>query len=352
MNNCKAFNIHNLLSIEIDQGLEDTNRIYEFLQSINDPAHSACSNKIKVNKVKEIDLSNHREYADGIFISPKSLIDKNYGIEVILNENEIILNTKFRFIEWLMYSIQLGLLRSNSVLVHGAAVAKDNKAILFPSWGGVGKTAILNDFTKKYNYEIIGDDLFILNIEGEIFPFPKPMVLYPYHKNLFPEIFEKNPSLIPTSMTKVVSRLVPKIKKILSPFPTIMNYARNHNPQVKWALPFEVFGKDKIAGKTISHQVFWLERSNNPSCLININENICSQILGSTINEFDQRVVFCVNILMGLGILRNDEYFGKWYDVLSSGLSFSHKGSINVNSKISIDEIGDFIKNLLDENKI
>lgn len=351
MTKSNIFNLHNLLSIEIDQGLEDTNRIYDFLRTLHNSNGIHSNNKIKVNKVDHIDLSTHREYMDGIYISPESLIDKNYGIEIILKENEIILNTKFRFIEWLMYSIQLGLLRNNCVLIHGAAVAKNNKATLFPSWGGVGKTAILNEFTKKYGYQIIGDDLFILNNKGEIFPFPKPMVLYPYHKNLFPEIFKKSPSMIPTSMTKLVSRLVPKVKRILSPFPSLMNYARNHNPQIKWALPYEVFGKDKIAGKTDASQIFWLERSNNKSNLVQGNKNINSQILGSTINEFDQRVVLCVNVLMGLGLLSNEEYLGRWYNVLEQGLSNAAKGSINVNSKVSIDEIGDFINKLLDENK-
>ncbi len=343
-------NIHSLLSIEIDEGLENTNRIYDFLNSINQEKNTTSTNKIKVLKVDKLNITDHREYLDGIYISPNSLIDIKYGIEIILKKNEIILNTKFRFIEWLMYSIQLGLLRNESVLIHGAAVSKDNKATLFPSWGGVGKTAILNDFAKKYGYKIIGDDLFILNKKGDIFSFPKPMVLYPYHKNLFPEIFKKNPSLIPTGMTKTVSRLVPKIKKILSPFPVLMNYARNHNPQVKWALPYEVFGAEKICDRTVSHEIFWLERSNNESSLLKGNENISSQILGSTINEFDQRVVLCINVLMGLGLLSNDDYLDKWYNILNQGLAKTIKGRINVNNKISIDEIGGFIKNLLNEN--
>lgn len=345
------FNIHNLLSIEIDNELEDTNRIYDFLNSITVDENISVKNCIKVQKVSKIDLSNHREYMDGIYISPHSLVDVKYGIEIVLKENEIILRTKFRFIEWLSYCIQIALLRNDCVLIHGAAVSKDNKATIFPSWGGVGKTAILNDFAKKYSYEIIGDDLFILSMKGEIYTFPKTMVLYPYHKNLFPEIFERSPSIIPTSMTKIVSRYVPKIKKLLSPFPTLMNYARNHNPQVKWALPYEVFGSDKICNKTLSYEAFWLERNSEESKLVNGNENIASQILGSTLNEFDHRVVLCVNVLMGLGFLSNDDYLKKWYNVLNQGLSNTKKGSININNKVSIDEIGGFIKKLLDENE-
>ncbi len=347
----KNYNIHNLITIEIEGGLEDTNRIYDFLEKIHLLNSKSPINKIKVNKVNSFDLSDHREYYDGIFISPKSLIDNKYGVEVIMTKNEIILNTKFRFIEWLMYSIQLALLRVDCTLIHGAAVSKNKEAILFPSWGGVGKTAILNDFVKKFGYEVIGDDLFILDKKGSIYSFPKPMVLYPYHKDLFPEIFKKSPSLIPSSLNKTVSRLVPKVKKFLSPFPTLMNYARNHNPQVKWALPGEVFGEDKICIKTEIKSAFWLERSNEETQIVFENKNLYSQIVGSTINEFDQRIVYSVNVLMGLGLLCNEEYFIKWSEVLDNGMKQATKGSINVSNSVSINEIGTVIKELIDSEK-
>src|SRR5690625_3065323 len=340
----KEYLIHELISIKIAKGLENTNKIYDFLESIHDSDCSPPNNYIEINKVEDIDLSKHREYADGIYISPYSLIDNKYGIEVINKGNKIILNTKFRFIEWLMYSIQLALMKVDSVLIHGAAVAKDGKAILFPSWGGVGKTAILNDFAKKYNYKIIGDDLFILTLDGTIYSFLKPMVLYPYHKNLFPEVFKKSPSLIPTTMTGFMSKMVPKVKKLLSPFPVLMNFARNHNPQVKWALPSEVFGKDKIIYKTKVQSVYWLERSKYDTEMKLNNVNVESRIIGSTINEFDQRVVFCVNVMMGLGLIHNDLYLQKWYQVLNSGLNGTKKGIINVNMDVSIEEIGTTIK--------
>ena len=347
----KKYNIHNLLTIEIEDGLEDTNRIYDFLDKIHELNSTFPINKIRVNKIISIDISDHREYFDNIFISPKSLIDYKYGIKIIVSKNEIVLNTKFRFIEWLMYSIQLALLRVDCTLIHGAAISKNDEAILFPSWGGVGKTAILNDFVKKYGFDFIGDDLFILDKKGNIFSFPKPMVLYPYHRNLFPEIFKKSPSLIPARFTKTVSSLVPKIKKILSPFPTLMNYARNHNPQVKWALPVEVFDKDKICYQTKVKSAFWLERSNEKTQLAFENKNICSQILGSTINEFDQRVVYSVNVLMGLGLLSNEKYYIKWTQVLDNGLKHAIRGSINVSNSVSINEIGSVIKELIDSEK-
>ncbi|MCJ8498595.1 hypothetical protein MVI27_10020 [Chryseobacterium salipaludis] len=339
-------NLQGLLVITIDSGLEITNRIDEFLRSFDSKEKSAYQ-RITIKKVQALPTSLHREYSDNIYINSESLIDLNYGIEVILKENEIILNTKYRYIEWLMYMIQIALLRTDSVLIHGAAVAKNGKAILFPSWGGVGKTAILNDFVKKYNYQVIGDDLFILTKNGKILSFPKPMVLYPYHKNLFPDLFKKSPTLLPDALNKTVSRLVPKIKKLLSPFPILMNFARNNNPQVKWALPTEVFGVENIANETDVERVYWLERFKGETVRNDCNDAIFSQILGSTVNEFDQRVVFCVNILMGLGVLDNKVYLIKWDQVLRNGLEKAKKGKINISSEVSIDEIGSLVHQML-----
>ncbi|GAB3025437.1 hypothetical protein GCM10027051_32710 [Niabella terrae] len=344
----KRFNIHNLIIVEIDDELEDTNRIYDFLNSINTTRSVSTSPfKISVNKVNSIDKSLHREYSNGIYTNEKSIIDSRYGIEVVIKDKEILLNTKFRFIEWLVYCFQLALLKQDAVLVHGAAVSYEGKALLFPSWGGVGKTAILNDFVKKYNFKVIGDDLFILTKEGNVLSFPKTMVLYPYHKKLFPEVFSKSPNLVPAFFTKQLSRIVPKIKKLLSPFPVLMNYFRNRNPQIKWALPYEVFGDKSICQESIASEVYWLERSSNRSNITNENNAIYSQILGSTINEFDQRIIYSVNAIMGVGVLSYEDYLGRWYSVLKAGLNNCKKGRIEVNHSVSIDEIGDFMYNIL-----
>lgn len=346
----KHYSVHNLLSIDIASGLENSNRFLDFLETVTEtnPENGKAA-KIIITKVRSFDLSRHREYADGIFISPLSLIDLKYGIEVSAQGDTIYLKTKFRFIEWLIYCIQLSLLKIDATLIHGAAVSKNGQAILFPSWGGVGKTAILNVFVKKHGYKVLGDDLFILNKEGIVLPFPKAMVLYPYHRNLFPEIFRGSAVMVPIALNKLVSKLVPKVKKLLSPFPRLMNYVRNRNPQVKWVLPFEVFGEDSICKESTVTKAFWLERSFTESKLELENKNIYSQIIGSTINEFDQRVIFSVNVLMGLKLLSYESYLGKWYEVLTEGLSKSGVGQIDISKNVAIEDIGDFMHRILND---
>ena len=345
----RKYNIHNLVKIVLDEGLENSNLINEFLDIFTD--NNAYNNKnlfkISIIKTNSFNISNHREYFDKIYIGINSIIDLRYGIEVILNENEIILKTKYRFIEWLMVSLQIGLLKNDCVLIHGAAVAKNDGATLFPSWGGVGKTAIINELVKKFDYGLIGDDFFILESNGTVYNFPKPMVLYPYHKDLFPEVFNKFPDKIFNIIsTKQTSGMTPLIKKILSPCPKILNFLRNHNPNLKWILPLEVFGNN-ITQKSHVKNIFWIERSTEKTTIINNNQNIISQIFGSTINEFDQRVIYCLNILMGIGQLFIDEYIIKWNIVLKNGLVNIPKGTININNNVSITRIGSVIEKII-----
>ena len=106
------------------------------------------------------------------------------------NNNTCVIETNQEANEWLMMMLNIMLLKEDYSIIHAAGVSNEKGALLLPSWGGVGKTASVAKLIDK-GYKLLGDDMNIITAEGKIYPLPKKFVLYFYHKDLFPQVFEK-----------------------------------------------------------------------------------------------------------------------------------------------------------------
>lgn len=92
---------------------------------------------------------------------------------------------------YLPYAVQFLLEKRSQTFVHGAGVAVDGTdGYLLLAFGGIGKTCFVANALKKDRVTLLGDDLVILGENGELFSYPRPFCLYPYHRVLFPQFFE------------------------------------------------------------------------------------------------------------------------------------------------------------------
>jgi hypothetical protein len=110
--------------------------------------------------------------------------DLDYGkacrviAEKDVTPDSIYNNIIFPFIRYRVSSLGVA-------LVHASAVELDGMGILFPAWARTGKTNILMHFLGNGgNY--LGDDFVLINQEGSIFSYPKPINLYSYNFAEFP----------------------------------------------------------------------------------------------------------------------------------------------------------------------
>ena len=202
----------------------------------------------------------------------------------------------------------------NKTFIHCASIDKNGEVYLFPSWGGVGKTALVKGFVEHHEWKLLGDNL------GGVSSFLKNMVLYPYHKETFPEVFGIGGGPVaPIWMTNILSPVNRFIKKIVKPFPRLLEYARSVNPQSKRVPPSKVFTEDQLGRSGRVKAIFWLERVKgiDKATISTKNLDISSRILGSTINEFDPRCIRVTNAGMGAGALAANEVYSNWMDILS-----------------------------------
>lgn len=81
--------------------------------------------------------------------------------------------------------LQLLLLDSDATFVHASSVYENEEVKVLMGWRGTGKTnAILKDFDSK---EIWSDDLAIIDTDGFVYPYLRPIRLYSYNLPLLNE---------------------------------------------------------------------------------------------------------------------------------------------------------------------
>lgn len=297
-----------------------------------------------------------RELGDGVLIGTERFVDSQYRVSF---EHPAKKNYRLvcdgEGIEWIIWTLQLALLVNHATFVHAAGVEKNNQAILFPSWGGVGKTALVKKLVDDFGWNLLGDDLIILSSDGVCYGFPKPFVIYPYHKDVFPDFFSSGGGPIaPAILNDTLSDVARFIKPYLRLFPRALNLARHYNPQSVRVNPSKIFGAGKFARQGQLRKIIWLDRINDlESVKISVsNYSLVSRLIGSTIHEFDHRCSSITNVAMGLGLLSHEEYLTSWINVLQMANKDSESWIMYIPAEIPVGETPDVITNILVESGI
>lgn len=137
-----------------------------------------------------------------------------------------------RFVFYLyMPLVELVLLKKQSSLAHCSAVEKGGRAVLFPAWGGVGKTGIMSRYIND-GWKFLSDDSCVIAADGTAYIHPLPMHIYKYHEIQSSELVKKMLSQA-TAFDKLLWRFLSQIKK--------------SDKLVRWVSADKVFGKEKIS---------------------------------------------------------------------------------------------------------
>lgn len=144
-------------------------------------------------------------------------------------------------------------LQLGQVFIHSAGLSIDGGGVLFPGFGGVGKTAIITEALKRdSNTLLLGDDLVLGDEKGYLHSYPRPFCIYPYHIPLF-EPFMKNENIKIKPLT-FPNRVVKKIK-------TLLDIHDDVAYQYKTISPYKVIGQDRVAQEPIPlKQVYMINR--------------------------------------------------------------------------------------------
>lgn len=303
--------------------------------------------------VPHLSLKGLRKLQTGLYTGDSVLLDRRYRVRLRpLESDGLCIESQTACPEWLIWALQLTLLRARATFVHGASVERGGRALLLPSWGGIGKTAIAARLVKDHGWKLLGDDLVILAENGECSAFLKPMVLYSYHRDVFPEIFAlgKGP-IAPVTLNPLLSKLAVALKPWLRPLPGLLRLARRLNPQSVRIKPSEAFGKDGLATKAHLHAVVWIDRVaglTKPVLCAGTREDVASRIFASTLREQDPWCVRATLVACGLGIWRAQNIFRTWLDVLDSGLMRASQWTLAIPAHTPLQDVARVVEDALE----
>ena len=341
----------NVVGIDVDDNYKwkDTIFLDDKLCSYDEKDYKKCKKFIKIKYSKKLNINGSRQIEENVYACDKFIYDKDKKIKIIKeDDNNFELESNQEVNEWLVIMLQILLLTEGYSFIHAAAVIHEhNESIVMPSWGGVGKTATVSKLINK-GYKLLGDDLNILSIDGNIYSFPKKFVLYFYHKELFPKVFKKKNIRCNSSINNLYSKIIPGVKRILRNVPGLLSFARKHNPQSMKVSPYEIFGEDKIGKQGKVKQIVWLERAYGKDYVKNIErEEITSKAVSVTMNEIFNENMNAVLIMCGMNIIKYDEIFKKMYQIYENTFKSGTTKEICVDRNKPVENVADkVIENL------
>ena len=341
----KSYIVANCVKVNVDDSYKWQSTLFFNNGMSNDSGPSFAV--INLKWVKIIDKSRTRLVGDQTYVADGVVIDEEYGVRIEKGTHGALnISTQQECNEWLVIAIELQLLRLGKTLIHAAAVEKDGKVLLMPSWGGVGKTAIVCDFVKKYGWRLLGDDLVIIDDEG-VHPFLKPFVIHAYHANLLPEAFSKGNAHIvkDTRVHNLMSRFIPGIKRLLRTAPFVLAFLRKHNPQSMRISPFDLFDTDSLSGGGKLFKIAWLDRCTGDVVIHKkmTAHDLVSRISAVTSLELFAEKMNCVFQMCGSGMFSYQDIFVQMNQRVEGLIGDAEIELLSIPTSASIDEIGTIV---------
>jgi len=220
--------------------------------------------------------------------------------------------------------IHLQLLKKGFTFIHAAAVNYNSQGIIFPAWGGTGKTSLSAVILDKKKTKFLGDDFVIISKTGKIYSFPQPFSLYYYHASLFSDTFKhKKKILVGPKGLELIKCLRHIAKPLLLKFPKAEDIAKRFSPDYM-AVPVEhVIAKNKISDQVDLKKIIFLTKysGNNISIEICNKEEIIKKIVGILHYEFEEALFLkWFTVLSSFGIIDLADCFLNMKKILNSGL--------------------------------
>jgi len=105
-----------------------------------------------------------------------------------LGKGERSLNFIYSLWQYLLQSL---LIETGASLIHASCVEKNGKVLMFPAWGGAGKTSMMYRLVMNGDWKFLSDDMSILSRDGVLYLNSAPIAVYPYNLKGLPHLHRR-----------------------------------------------------------------------------------------------------------------------------------------------------------------
>lgn len=340
------YTIHDFVNIEILQKKIDLKTNYEHYFRYFKTEKKEKIVNYKIREFAELFLPKERLINDDTIIG----FDKGFCLPkeqyaITLENNQI---TEYTNIPnnatnlWIQYI----LLQNNKCLVHAAAAEINGMGIVFPAFGGAGKTTLISELRKFETFKFFSDDYVIIDDNSNMYSYPQDLSIYGYHLKQFPELLNTKYQdyLNKKAKQKKNENIILRIP-ILNLIFRIIKLGKSYLKKNSWDLDYvkvpvnEIIPHKKIGVKTKLKAGIFLKRYTGNELKIEkmeVNQMI-NEIIGILHIEFKYSLIY-LHLLAAFGIVNISEIEGKQRQILQSSLSNLELFQVYIPERISPDD--------------
>lgn len=248
------------------------------------------------------------------------------------------------------FFVQLLLVTKGMTLVHCAGIDRAGEGILFPAWGGVGKTSLVAGLLKDPDTRLLGDDFVILAKDARIYSYPLPFSLYDYHAELFPGLVGGRGgrrSFVPRFVRRFLEALRPAAIPILARYPRLEEFGRRIGRGYCVTPVAEVVPAEQIGVSAPVRKVVLLARWDGTEFKMQTAsvDKAIRQLLGVVHYEFESAPFMRYLLtLASFSLMDLADYFGTMKGVLQRAVADVPILEMLIPQRAAVQEIGEFFK--------
>jgi hypothetical protein len=194
--------------------------------------------------------------SDALYMSDGKVQIVRHGDEYRVNGTREMLTTVLPVVDRVATT-------NGAAMIHAAYVDYQGHGVCMPAWGGVGKTSTVAKLLKLDGVGFMGDDWGFLSAEGRLLGYAKPMFIKPHHRPIYPHLFaEKRKPLVPSRLSKPVSRLTTIVHPLVTQYPRVAGITRKWSPEHMMHTPQQVFPNARISTDVPLEILMFVERFN------------------------------------------------------------------------------------------
>jgi hypothetical protein len=293
-----SFNIHDRVRMGVDVGAPTAALIRDmfapFLVDSNDRGGESSIYDLEIyGELEEMVEGTYGEVhgETDFHYNDKGIDMEATNVQVFKEGDRFRLNGQQELLVMALPLIDRLMVTKGAAMIHALTVDYRGHGICIPAWGGVGKTSTVAKLLKMDGYSFMGDDWAFLSEQSELLGYAKPMFIKPYHRPIYPHLFEKlHKPLVPIKLSKRIASMTTLVHPFVTRYPQVASFVRRWSPEHMMVTPQTAFPAAKFSTKAPVAAAMFIERYDSRSGKAIFEEKDTNWMVSQMVGNFNAEV--------------------------------------------------------------